>query len=71
MVEFTGFNISEFSFLNFSYISRHWKIPINLMISGIKFSKFAISEIAQSKFQWKFSSCRVASHIPANNNMAL
>ena len=35
MVKFTELNISEFWFLNFSYISHHWIILKSTVISGI------------------------------------
>ena len=36
LVKLTELNISEFWFLNFNYISDHWEISKNIIISGIQ-----------------------------------
>ena len=57
LLKFTELNISEYLFLNLNYICYHWVTPKNIIISGIRIQQ--IFQQRNSKFQGRFSSCRV------------
>ena len=65
MVKFKVLILTKFGFFEYFLYKPSLKDSLKLNLkflkqAELKFSKFAISEIAKFKFQWKFSSCRVS-----------